>query len=61
MKDIINSFHNIKYKTENLKKSIMEKGYEEEFSEELYDINIALEYINQMIKKHTNDRKKGSV
>ena len=61
MREIINSFYNIKYKTENLKKSIMKKGYEEEFYEELYDINVALEYINEMIKKHTENAKRGSV
>lgn len=61
MKDIITSFHNIKYKTENLKKAIIKKGYYEEFEEELYDVNIALEYINEMIKKYTNDGRRGSV
>lgn len=51
MRNVLNSFHNIKYKIGNLEDSINEKGYADEFKEELYDINIAIEYINEMIKE----------
>lgn len=61
LQKIMNSFHNIKYKTDLLKRSIVAKGYGEEFEEEIYDVDIALGYINEMIKAYTKCGKKGVI
>lgn len=52
MKNILNGFYNIKYKIRNLEDAIIRKELNEEFQDELYDIKIALEYINEMIKEY---------
>lgn len=61
MDEILNSFHNVKYKIKNLENAMIEKGISEDFEDELYDVNIAIEYINEMIKNHTKDKRRGPV
>lgn len=58
MQKIINGFYNIKYKIRNLEDVIKNKCYEEEFKDELYDLSIAIDYINEMIKDYKIREKK---
>lgn len=57
MQKIMNGFYNIKYKIRNLEEAIKSKCYEEEFKDELYDLDIAFQYIDEMIKEYKKREK----
>lgn len=58
MQKIMNGFYNVKYKLKNLEEAIKYKCYEEEFKDELYDLDIAFQYVDEMIKEYKNKEKK---
>ena len=60
MKYLINAIYNVKYKSKNLEEAIKKRGYEEEFQDELADLELAFKYFDKILKDYKADEKRNA-